>query len=193
PGDAHRAPVDAGLQRRDHHARGEAGRHRVPRRPARGLGGRPLARLARPRQRGPVGLDRRNGPPRRGRSVDRSEVLVSDYQNPRSPESSHREVGHREQHGSLDTFPDPGLPEHKSRQADRDPRAAKRAERQVATLFGISAIGTIVALVVYFVIPPDGTTAGVRLSTLALGLAIAFALLGIGFGAVHWAKVLMSD
>ncbi len=77
--------------------------------------------------------------------------------------------------------------------ADRDPKASKRAERQVAALFGISVIGTIAALVVYFVIPPDGTTAGVRLSTVTLGVAIAFALLGIGLGAVHWAKVLMSD
>ena len=107
---------------------------------------------------------------------------MSDYQNPRSPESSHREVGHREDHGTLETFPDPGLPEHKTRMADRDPKASKRAERQVATLFGISVIGTIAALVVYFVIPPDGTTAGVRLSTLSLGVAIAFALLGIGLG-----------
>lgn len=118
---------------------------------------------------------------------------MSDYQNPRSPESSHREVGHREEHGTLETFPDPGLPEHKSRQADRDPRAAKRAERQTATLFGISVIGTIASMVVYFALPPDGTTAGVRLSTLSLGVAIAFALLGIGLGAVHWAKTLMSD
>ncbi|OLT49523.1 ubiquinol-cytochrome c reductase iron-sulfur subunit [Cellulosimicrobium sp. CUA-896] len=118
---------------------------------------------------------------------------MSDYQNPRSPESSHREVGHREQHGTLETFPDPGLPEHKSRMADRDPQAAKRGERQVALLFGISVIGTIASMVVYFALPPDGTTSGVRLSTLSLGLGIAFALLGIGFGAVHWAKVLMSD
>ncbi|MBD5788213.1 Rieske 2Fe-2S domain-containing protein [Cellulosimicrobium terreum] len=118
---------------------------------------------------------------------------MSDYQNPRSPESSHREVGHREQQGTLERFPDPGLPEHKSRQADRDPRAAKRAERQVVVLFTISIIGTLAAMVVYFAVPPDGTTAGVRWSTLSLGLAIAFALLGIGLGAVHWAKTLMSD
>jgi len=118
---------------------------------------------------------------------------VSDNQNPRTPDGSQRELGHRDEHGVVGTFADPGLPEHRSRQADRDPEAAKRGERQVATLFGISVIGTIAALVVYFVIPPDGTTAGVRLSTLTLGVAIAFALLGIGLGAVHWAKVLMSD
>lgn len=118
---------------------------------------------------------------------------MSDYQNPRSPERSSREVGHREEHGTLERFPDPGLPEHKTRMADRDPQAAKRGERQVSFLFGLSVLGTIAAMVVYFALPPDGTTAGVRLSTLSLGVAIAFALLGIGIGAVHWAKVLMSD
>jgi ubiquinol-cytochrome c reductase iron-sulfur subunit len=33
----------------------------------------------------------------------------------------------------------------------------------------------------------------VRFSTLSLGLAISLGLLGIGIGAVHWAKALMSD
>ncbi|WP_265521429.1 ubiquinol-cytochrome c reductase iron-sulfur subunit [Oerskovia flava] len=93
----------------------------------------------------------------------------------------------------LERFDDPGLPEHKSRMADRDPKAAKRAERQIVVLFAISVIGTIASLIVYFAVPPGETTASVRLSTLALGLGMAFALLGIGVGAVHWAKTLMSD
>ncbi|WP_422110421.1 Rieske 2Fe-2S domain-containing protein [Cellulosimicrobium arenosum] len=118
---------------------------------------------------------------------------MSDYKNPRSPESSHREVGHREEHGTLERFPDPGMPEHQSRMSDRDPKAAKRAERQVVLLFMVSILGTIASLIFYFAFRPDGTTAGVRTSTLSLGLAMAFALLGIGLGAVHWAKALMSD
>ena len=73
---------------------------------------------------------------------------MSDYQNPRSPESSHREVGHREEHGTLDTFPDPGLPEHKSRMADRDPKAAARQglqkmKRLVVELLDLARIGRL--------------------------------------------------
>ncbi|MBD8077565.1 Rieske 2Fe-2S domain-containing protein [Cellulosimicrobium arenosum] len=85
------------------------------------------------------------------------------------------------------------MPEHQSRMSDRDPKAAKRAERQVVLLFMVSILGTIASLIFYFAFRPDGTTAGVRTSTLSLGLAMAFALLGIGLGAVHWAKALMSD
>lgn len=93
----------------------------------------------------------------------------------------------------LDTFADPGVPEHKSRMADTDPKAAKRAERQTVVLFTISILGTIGMLVAYFVVRPDGTTEGVRNANLALGLGLFFALMGIGLAAVHWAKTLMSD
>ena len=33
--------------------------------------------------------------------------------------------------------PDPGLPEHQPRPTDVDPRAEKRAERQVETMLGL--------------------------------------------------------
>ncbi|BDZ43323.1 ubiquinol-cytochrome c reductase [Paraoerskovia sediminicola] len=95
--------------------------------------------------------------------------------------------------GHPEKFTDPGMPEHRQRRADVEPAASKRAERQVAALFGISVIGTIGSMVAYFAIRPDGTTAGTRLSNLTLGLGIAFALLGIGLAAVHWAKAIMSD
>lgn len=93
----------------------------------------------------------------------------------------------------LDHFPDPGLPEHKLRMADKDPKAAKRAEAQVVILFVISILGTIGMLIAYFTIRPEGTTASVRNANLALGLGLFFALMGIGLAAVHWAKTLMSD
>jgi ubiquinol-cytochrome c reductase iron-sulfur subunit len=92
-----------------------------------------------------------------------------------------------------DRFVDPGLPEHKERMSDKDPKAAKRAELQVSILFLISIIGTIASIVVFFAIRPEGTTESVRNANLALGLSIGFALLGIGTAAVHWAKALMSD
>ena len=47
--------------------------------------------------------------------------------------------------GQTEKFADPGLPPHRLRLADTDPKAAKRAERQVTILFIVSVIGTIVA------------------------------------------------
>ena len=52
----------------------------------------------------------------------------------------------------VEKFQDPGIPPHRLRLADTDPRAAKRAERQVALLFGISVVGTLIFLVAYFAI-----------------------------------------
>ncbi|MHA7207868.1 cytochrome bc1 complex Rieske iron-sulfur subunit [Arthrobacter sp. MDT1-65] len=93
----------------------------------------------------------------------------------------------------LDTFENPGLPPHRPRLADRDRRAEKRAERQVALLFLISVLGTLLFFVGYFFIPLDQTIERLRLQNLMLGLGTAFAMLGIGVGIVHWAKTLMPD
>lgn len=90
-------------------------------------------------------------------------------------------------------FDDPGVPAHRSRLTDEDPRAAKRNERLIALIFGISCLGAIASVVVYFAVRPDGTTAGTRLSTALLGITMAISLLGIGIAAIHWAKALMSD
>ena len=95
--------------------------------------------------------------------------------------------------GPAERFTDPGIPEHKHRLTDTDPRAAKRAERTVTFLFVLSVLGTIGSIVAYVMVPPDGTTAGVRLSTLLLGLGLAVSLLGIGVAGIHWAKALMGD
>ena len=51
----------------------------------------------------------------------------------------------------------PGLPPHQYRMTDTDPKAAKRAELQVAALFVISIIGTVLFIVSYLAIHPDGT------------------------------------
>jgi ubiquinol-cytochrome c reductase iron-sulfur subunit len=90
-------------------------------------------------------------------------------------------------------FENPGLPPHRHRRADSDPDAAKRAERQVAVLFGISVLGTIAALWAYFALPLDGTIASVRTSNMVLGVGLALGMAGIGLAAIHWAKTLMSD
>ena len=96
-------------------------------------------------------------------------------------------------------FENPGLVPHRHRMAEVDPAAAKRAERHVATLFGISALGTLLTLVVYFTVKFDtpmsfiDRLARTRLSTEGLGIGLFLALFGIGAGAVHWAKTLMPD
>ncbi|NHA67081.1 cytochrome bc1 complex Rieske iron-sulfur subunit [Phycicoccus flavus] len=100
--------------------------------------------------------------------------------------------------GVPERFANPGLPAHIPRMADLDEAAAKRAEKQVATLFGISMLATLAFLVLYFVIdvnqtvfiPGVGVTSA---SNAALGVTLALSLLGIGLGAVHWAKTLMPD
>ena len=90
----------------------------------------------------------------------------------------------------------PGLPPHRPRLADEDPRAAKRAERQVSVLFVLSILGTLTFFIGYFVvgqIGPDTPFSTIRLQNTLLGLGTAFSMLGIGVGIVHWAKTLMPD
>ena len=100
--------------------------------------------------------------------------------------------------GIPERFTNPGLPPHVPRGADLDEAAARRAEKQVATLFTISIVATLLFIVLYFAIDLDQTVfvPGIGVtsaSNFALGMTLAFALLGIGFGAVHWAKTLMPD
>jgi ubiquinol-cytochrome c reductase iron-sulfur subunit len=107
--------------------------------------------------------------------------------------------GHIEGTGGLPArFEDPGLPPHVARMADLDEKAAKRAEKQVATLFGISSLATIVFIVAYFAIDPEQTgfipgIGNANVYNVVLGVCLALALLGVGVGAVHWAKTLMPD
>jgi ubiquinol-cytochrome c reductase iron-sulfur subunit len=93
----------------------------------------------------------------------------------------------------LERFANPGLPPHRPRRSDTDPAVARRVTRQVALLFGISALGAIGMLVAYFVVPPGETVGSMRLSNLLLGLGLFLAMFGFGVGAIHWAKALMSN
>jgi ubiquinol-cytochrome c reductase iron-sulfur subunit len=93
-----------------------------------------------------------------------------------------------------ESFVEPGFPPHRLRVTDLDPKADKRAERQVYTLFYLSIVGSIFAIVAYMAFPIEsGNPADIRLHTVMLGLGIALALLGLGLGAVHWSKALMSS
>jgi ubiquinol-cytochrome c reductase iron-sulfur subunit len=115
-------------------------------------------------------------------------------------DSPGREVVPTDRGGAVPVrFENPGLEPHRARMSDVDPKAARRAERQVATLFGISALGTLLTLVAYFTIKFDTPMsfmqhlARTRLSTELIGIGLFLALFGIGAGAVHWAKTLMPD
>jgi ubiquinol-cytochrome c reductase iron-sulfur subunit len=98
----------------------------------------------------------------------------------------------------LEPIKDPGLPEHVYRKTDTDPKAADRAERQVAAMFGISALGTVLLVVSYVFIPDDififvPIMGNQNAHQLGLGLGMAISLFFIGLGAIHWAKTLMPD
>ncbi|CAB4563457.1 MAG: Rieske 2Fe-2S domain-containing protein [Actinobacteria bacterium] len=98
----------------------------------------------------------------------------------------------------LEPIKDPGLPEHVYRKSDTDPKAADRAERQVAAMFGISALGTVLLVVSYVFIPDDififiPIMGNQNAHQLGLGLGMAISLFFIGLGAIHWAKTLMPD
>lgn len=98
----------------------------------------------------------------------------------------------------IERLADPGLPEHVHRKSDTDPAAADKAERQIAILFGLSALGTLIFIFSYIRIPSNrfifvpvlGSTNAQQLS---LGIGLTFSSLFIGLGAVHWAKTLMPD
>jgi ubiquinol-cytochrome c reductase iron-sulfur subunit len=93
-----------------------------------------------------------------------------------------------------DAFQNPGLPPHRARVTDRDPKAAKHAERAIVALFYVSIVGAVFAMAAYFAFPIHANDLpSVRLNNLFLGLGLSLALLAIGVGAVHWGKVLMAD
>ncbi|MBO3129618.1 ubiquinol-cytochrome c reductase iron-sulfur subunit [Dermatophilus congolensis] len=100
--------------------------------------------------------------------------------------------------GIPERFTNPGLPPHQPRHADLDPKAAKRAERQVLFFFTLSILGTIGFVIAYFAI--DRSTlffmpffGYVSLLHTVIGVCMGLSLLGIGLAAVHWAKTLMPE
>jgi ubiquinol-cytochrome c reductase iron-sulfur subunit len=99
------------------------------------------------------------------------------------------------EHGDDPQFP---LPPHQHRLTDTDPRAARRAERQVALMFALSAVMVIAFVVAYVTIPTTdllnlGPLGTFQTSNFVLGLTFGLGTLLIGLGAIQWAKKLMSD
>jgi len=98
----------------------------------------------------------------------------------------------------IELIKDPGLPAHQPRRADVDEKYAKLAERQVAILFLLSALGTILTIYAYIFIDTESfifipILGQMNSHQLFLGLGMAIALFCIGAGAIHWAKNLMPD
>jgi len=92
-----------------------------------------------------------------------------------------------------DAVADPGLEPHRVRMTDKSEKHEKAAVRQVALLFTLSMLGSAFALWAYFNFPLSEDLSSVRLNTLYLGVGMTLGLMGIGIGAVHWAKTLMPD
>jgi len=95
--------------------------------------------------------------------------------------------------------PDPGIEEYEPRPQDLDPTLEKRAERQVAAMFGFASLLIIAFCVFYFVYSPtpgnskEKTFLGMGASNVSLGLCLGGAFMLIGVGAIQWAKKLMAN
>lgn len=90
------------------------------------------------------------------------------------------------------------LPQHAPRATDVNPASEKRAEQQVAILFGLSAVGSLLLIYsyifvkdnVFIFIPIMGNQ---NAQQLGIGIGMAMSLFFIGIAAIHWAKTLMPD
>ena len=96
-----------------------------------------------------------------------------------------------------DPVSDPGHEEHLPRLTDVDERAADRATRQIATMFGLVPVLAIAFVVIYFAVPPamfiEFGFLHTNAKNLGLGLTAGMALTLIGVGAVQWGRQLMDD
>lgn len=87
---------------------------------------------------------------------------------------------------------------HRLRVTDTDPKAALRAERQVASMFTLSMVFIILSVIAYVTIDKYAVIyvpvlGSVGASNVVLGLTFGIAVFLIGAGAIQWAKKLMPD
>ena len=98
----------------------------------------------------------------------------------------------------LTPIDDSALPQHAPRATDVNPASEKRAEQQVAILFGLSGVGSLLLIysyifvkdTVFIFIPIMGNQ---NAQQLGIGIGMAMSLFFIGIAAIHWAKTLMPD
>lgn len=97
-----------------------------------------------------------------------------------------------------DPFADPGRQPHEPRRTDVDAKARRRAERQVATMFGLSTLAAIGFVVAFVAIDKDAFVSlplfgEIGAQNLAFGLGLGLSLLLIGTGVIHWSRKLMTS
>lgn len=93
---------------------------------------------------------------------------------------------------TADAFQNPGMPPERPRVTDSDPAKERASERRIVWMFWASLVGSVFAIAAYFIWPIDiGDLHTTRMNNLMLGLGITLGLLGIGLGAVNWAKSIM--
>lgn len=90
------------------------------------------------------------------------------------------------------------LGEHQLRRADIDPKAAKRAEIQVATMFGMAVLSILGSVIAYVAVPNESRInvpiiGLVNANHISVGFLFGLGTFLIGAGAIHWAKKLMPD
>jgi ubiquinol-cytochrome c reductase iron-sulfur subunit len=113
----------------------------------------------------------------------------------------HNQIEPADDHGHGELVPDepivnPGLPPHQPRPTDVDPAKEKRAEIQVAALFGLSTVCTVLFVVAYLLLDVGDNwhvVGGLGASTVALGATLGLSLLFTGIAIIHWARKLMGD
>ena len=98
----------------------------------------------------------------------------------------------------IESIEDPGTPAHVARAADLNPRSEKRAEQQVAILFGLSGVGSLLLIYSYVFVAKDvfifiPVMGDQNAQQLGLGIGMAMSLFFLGMAAIHWAKTLMPE
>ncbi len=84
----------------------------------------------------------------------------------------------------------PPIIERIVRPQDADPRVAKRAERIIALLFVVSALGTI-GFIASYVLVHLTTTSDVKKSNVLIGISLTVTFGGLGAGIIAWVRWLM--
>ena len=93
---------------------------------------------------------------------------------------------------------DSAVPAHAPRATDINPASEKRAEQQVAILFGLSGFGSLLLIFSYIYVASDvfifiPIMGNQNAQQLGIGIGMAMSLFFIGIAAIHWAKTLMPD
>jgi ubiquinol-cytochrome c reductase iron-sulfur subunit len=89
-------------------------------------------------------------------------------------------------------------PQHAPRATDINPVSEKRAEQQIAILFGLSGVGSLLLIYSYIYVASDvfifiPIMGNQNAQQLGIGIGMAMSLFFIGIAAIHWAKTLMPD